>query len=103
LSAAISPASVDVIVSGPLPVLDAISPASFRAVVDLTGLEAGTYQLNPKMDLVPDQVSVQSFLPETVEVTISTAPTPTPMPTGQAPVSSTPTARLPTPTPTKTQ
>jgi YbbR domain-containing protein len=102
LTAAISPPTVDVIVSGPLPVLDTLSPASFRAVVDLTGLEAGTYQLDPKMDLVPDQVSVQSFLPETVEVTISTAPTPTP--TGQAPATpAPPTAHLPTPIPTKNQ
>jgi YbbR domain-containing protein len=102
LTAAISPASVDVIVSGPLPVLDAISPASFRAVIDLTGLEIGTYQLNPKMDLVPDQVSVQSFLPETVEVTIATAPTPTP--TGQAAATPVPpTAHLPTLSPTKVQ
>jgi YbbR domain-containing protein len=102
LTAAISPATVDVIVSGPLPVLDTLTSASFRAVVDLTGLEAGTYQLNPKMDLVPDQVSVQSFLPETVEVTITTAPTPTP--TGQAPTTPTsPVAHTPTPTPTRTQ
>jgi YbbR domain-containing protein len=102
LTAAISPATVDVIVSGPLPVLDTLTSASFRAVVDLTGLEAGTYQLNPKMDLVPDQISVQSFLPETVEVTITTAPTPTP--TGLAPTTPTsPAAHTPTPTPTKTQ
>jgi YbbR domain-containing protein len=102
LSAAISPATVDVIVSGPLPVLDTLTPASFRAVVDLTGLEVGIYQINPKMDLVPDQVSVQSFLPETVEVTITTAPTPTP--TGQAPVTpAPPVANLPTPAPTKAQ
>ena len=102
LTAAISPATVDVIISGPLPVLDTLTSASFRAVVDLTGLEAGTYQLNPKMDLVPDQVSVQSFLPETVEVTITTAPTPTP--TGLAPTTPTsPAAHTPTPTPTKTQ
>ncbi len=102
LTAAISPATVDVIVSGPLPVLDTLTSASFRAVVDLTGLEAGTYQLNPKMDLVPDQVSVQSFLPETVEVTITTAPTPTP--TGQVPGTPVSTAaHTPTPTPTTTQ
>jgi YbbR domain-containing protein len=102
LTAAISPATVDVIVSGPLPVLDTLTSASFRAVIDLTGLEAGTYQLNPKMDLVPDQVSVQSFLPETVEVTITTAPTPTP--TGQASTTPTsPAAHTPTPIPTKTQ
>lgn len=78
LHALISPAIVDLIVSGPLPVLDTLNSQSFRAVVDLSGLEQGTYQLEPTVDLVPDQVEVQSMLPQTVEVTIETAPTATP-------------------------
>jgi hypothetical protein len=41
-------------------------------------MEQGTYQLEPTVDLVPDQVEVQSVLPQTVEVTIETAPTATP-------------------------
>jgi YbbR domain-containing protein len=78
LHASISPAIVDLIVSGPLPVLDTLTSQSFRAVVDLSGMEQGTYQLEPTVDLVPDQVEVQSVLPQTVEVTIETAPTATP-------------------------
>jgi YbbR domain-containing protein len=78
LQANISPATVDVIVAGPLKVLDGLTPASFRAVLDLTGLPPGVYQRSPVIDLVPDQVRVQTTLPETVEVTIILAPTPTP-------------------------
>jgi YbbR domain-containing protein len=85
----ISPRLVDVIVSGPLPVLDSLSSSSFRAVVDITGLEEGTYQINPVVDLVPDQVQVQDILPDTVEVTIQVASsTPTPAGTVIAPTTS---------------
>jgi YbbR domain-containing protein len=82
LEALISPASVDVILSGPLPVLEALTPASFRILVDLTGLTNGTYQLTPIVDLFPDKVEIQALLPETVEVLIQpVTPTATPAPT----------------------
>src|SRR5690606_8420911 len=55
LQARISPAEIDVIVIGPLPVLDGLNDESFRAVVDLRDLGVGTYQLTPEIDLVPDQ------------------------------------------------
>lgn len=78
LAAEISPATIDVIVAGPLPILDTLTPASFRAVVDLSGHEPGTYQLTPVVDLVPEQIQIQDILPETVEVTVHDAPTATP-------------------------
>jgi YbbR domain-containing protein len=75
----ISPRLVDVIISGPLPILDALTSSSFRAVVDITGLEEGIYQIQPVVDLVPEEVQVQDILPGTVEVTIQIASsTPTP-------------------------
>lgn len=99
----ISPSVVDVIVTGPLPVLDTLTPASFRAVVQLNGMGEGTYPVQPMVDLVPAQVQVQSILPETVEVTISPAPTATPTPTLSPFASPRPTAtRTPTPTPLTT-
>ncbi len=45
LSAQVSPATVDVIVSGPLPLLDTLTRQDVRVTVDLSGLEPGTYQL----------------------------------------------------------
>ena len=78
LEASISPPTVDVIVSGPIPVLDSLTPASFRLVIDLTNMEPGIYQISPVLDLVPNQVRIESILPERVEVTLLLAPTPTP-------------------------
>lgn len=77
LQAISSPATVDVILSGPVPVLNTLSPTDVRAVVDLTGYEVGTYQFIPQINILPERVQKVSILPATVEITISTAPTPT--------------------------
>jgi YbbR domain-containing protein len=74
---------VDVILSGPLSILDGMNPGDIRVVVDLKDLDLGTYQLEPQVDVLPDRVQVEAILPASVEVTIIVAPTPTPtgMPT----------------------
>ncbi len=102
LAALISPATVDVIVTGPLPVLDTLTADSFRVLVDLTGLEQGIYQIKPLIDLAPDQINVVSILPETVEVKIEPAPTPTPTltPGRSTPIPINPPTSTPTPRPT---
>jgi YbbR domain-containing protein len=82
LQAGISPETVDVIVAGPLNILDKLTPDSFRVVLDLTGLPSGIYQRTPVVEQAPDQVRVQTILPEIVEVKIEPAPTPTLTPTG---------------------
>jgi len=91
-TATISPETVDVIVAGPLNILDGLTLSNFRVVLDLTGLPPGIYQRSPVVDLTPDKVRVQTTLPETVEVVIELAPTPSPVKLK----SSTP---FPTPTP----
>ena len=75
--ASITPATVDVILSGPVPVLNTLSPTDVRVVVDLSGYEAGTYQFIPEVIILPEQVEKVSMLPSTVEVTITVALTPT--------------------------
>lgn len=82
LSADISPANVDVILSGPLPVLQSLTRQDVRVTVDAAGLTAGSYQLTPKVDILASNVTVESILPATVEVVIGSGPasTPTPMP-----------------------
>ena len=80
-SAEVSPDTVDVILSGPIPELDAITPTDIRAVVDVNGLEIGTYQLEVDVDVLLEGVWVETVLPATVEVTIGLASTPTPTPT----------------------
>jgi len=77
LVAQIAPAQVDIIIAGPIPDLDTITPGDVRVVVDLTGLEIGTYQLKPTVEILPDGLYLQSLTPETVEVTIQEQPTPT--------------------------
>lgn len=74
----LSPITVDVILSGPLPVLESLSPSDVHVQVDLTGLTSGTYQLTPTVTVDKQGVTVQSILPGTVEVVIAKVATPTP-------------------------
>jgi YbbR domain-containing protein len=71
LQAHISPEKVDVILSGPLPVLDTLAPADVHVIIDAKGLTPGTYQLTPTIQLVIEGVTVESILPGTVEVVIT--------------------------------
>jgi len=69
---------VDVIVSGPLPLLDTLTRQDVRVVVDVTGLTAGTHQLTPKVEALVNDVLVQSILPATIEVVLKLSGIPTP-------------------------
>ena len=83
LAAQVLPQIVDVIISGPLPVLDALTPQDVIVTVDVTGLGLGTHQLIPVVDVLVENVDVESILPGTIEVVISPPGTPTitPFPT----------------------
>jgi len=85
LAAQVMPQTVDVIISGPLPVLDALTPQDVIITADVTGLELGTHQLEPKVDVLVDNVLVESILPGTIEVVLSppVTPTITPFPTSK--------------------
>lgn len=74
--AQISPQTVDVILSGPLPVLEVLSPQDFTITVDVTGLDIGVHQLTPKVHTLVDNVLVESMLPGTIEVVLSLPVTP---------------------------
>jgi YbbR domain-containing protein len=75
LQAHISPENVDVIVTGPLPLLDKLSAGDVKIIVDLTGLTAGMHQLTPQAQIIINDVQIQSINPATIEVIISTAGT----------------------------
>lgn len=77
LSASVAPMTVDVILSGPVPILGDLEPGDVRVVIDLTGFDVGVYQLIPVVEILPEQVTRISMLPGTVEVTITLTPTPT--------------------------
>ena len=83
LGAEVSPSTVDVILSGPLPLLEKLSVQDVRVIIEATGLTAGTYQLTPKVEILTAEITVETILPATVQVTIGTAtatPSPTPTP-----------------------
>ncbi|MBU4225019.1 MAG: hypothetical protein KKC71_04280 [Chloroflexi bacterium] len=71
LQANVSPDKVDVILSGPLPVLDTLAPSDVHVVIDVKGLGVGTHHLTPTIQMVIEGVTVVSILPGTVEVIIS--------------------------------
>lgn len=77
-AAVLSPETVKVILSGPVPLLDNLEPSDVRVVVDLTGLDLGAYQLEPQIDLLPERLTAEAILPTTIQVTVIVAPTPTP-------------------------
>jgi YbbR domain-containing protein len=78
----IAPEFVNVILKGPLPVLDALEPDAITITVDLQGLGPGSHQVTPAVVGLPEGVILQSILPDTVEVVISMSPlaTNTPVP-----------------------
>ncbi len=112
LLARFSPVTVDVLLSGPLPLLNALQPADVRVFVKLDGLTEGTYQVTAEVILASDQLRAESILPNPVEVVIEKVNTPTvgPSPTRTRPPTRTPTTTAtrplppatPTPAPTAT-
>ena len=82
-SATVSPAKIDLLITGPLPILNNLKPGGIRVSINLSGLQPGTHQVSPVVDLLPSQVQVAAILPENVEVTIvrSLKPVLTPTPT----------------------
>jgi YbbR domain-containing protein len=68
--------TADLVVSGPLPVLDTLDGGSIQVILDLSGLEAGVHSV-PLQAVVPEGVTVVSLLPAAVEITLSPLPSPT--------------------------
>ncbi len=68
--AQVLPSEVDLILSGPAPLLDNLLLQDIQVIVDVTGLEPGTYQLNPQVNLLVANIVAESILPNTVEVQI---------------------------------
>ena len=80
LEGQIAPGTVDVIIAGPVPVLNDLKPNDIRVVVDLSGYGVGVHQVIPVINFLPNRVQKVSILPATVEVTIRNLPTATPTP-----------------------
>ena len=91
----ISPEIVDVLLSGPLPILDEMTNDDVRVFIDMTGAGVGVYQRVPQIELYVDSVVVESTLPESVEVVVIEV-------TEETVISGFDNAGLRTPTPTRT-
>jgi YbbR domain-containing protein len=93
---------VDVIISGPVPILDALRADDVVVVLNLLNLEIGTHQVEPEVS-VPNGLTVVSVNPATVQVIVSELITPTATITGTNTITSglfiTVTSPLPSPTP----
>lgn len=101
-TATVSPDSVEVILSGPLPSLQNLAADDVQVVVDVTGLAAGVHQLKPRAIAVPGALRVQNIVPDTIQVTLADLSTPTPVPTLTPTHNITPTHTISTPTLTPT-
>jgi YbbR domain-containing protein len=69
LSVTLSPAFVDVILSGPAPIIWSLKPADIDVFLDLTGKGPGTYKLTPEVNK-PSELQLVTLSPEQVEVVI---------------------------------
>ncbi len=81
LTAALSPDRVDVILTGPLPLLDKINSTDVRVMIDLSDLILGSFQIQPTVEISEQNVLVQSILPASIEVLLTSRVVATP--TGQ--------------------
>ncbi len=78
LQTVLSPDRMDIILSGPLPDLDALKASDVRILLDLTDKAPGIYQLVPQVQVGNSGILVESILPTTIEVEIKTSPTDAP-------------------------
>jgi len=70
LTVTVSPNSINLVLIGPLPRLAALTDDDVRIVLDLTGLNIGTYQLTPRV-ILPDGVLAQTLVPTSVQVELT--------------------------------
>ncbi len=70
LDATVSPETVDVILSGPIPLLESLNPDDMFVILDLSGLLPGTHVVTPRV-VLPDGIRDEGVLPETAEVVIA--------------------------------
>jgi YbbR domain-containing protein len=76
----VAPEEVDLILSGPAIVLDDLQPEQIRVIIDVLNLDQGTYQLEPEVIVLPDDVTWEPPSPALIEVTLTYSPRPTPTP-----------------------
>ena len=75
LAATISPKTVDLILSGPVAILNQLNTdVDVIVTVDLTGLSVGTYNEEPQVQISRSEIVKASIFPTVIAVTIKVAP-----------------------------
>ncbi|MGD1995603.1 MAG: CdaR family protein [Anaerolineae bacterium] len=77
-TATVAPDTVEVILNGPLPVLEQLKEEDVRVIVDLLGLNPGSHSVEPEVVVVPSDGITWSVVPASVQVEIRALGTPTP-------------------------
>ncbi len=75
----VSPETVEVILSGPLPTLETLMPDDVRVVLSVFELPVGTHRLEPEV-IAPPEITAQGIIPATFQVRIAEVVDPTPIP-----------------------
>jgi YbbR domain-containing protein len=60
---------IELLVSGPLPVLDTLTVEDILMVINLSGYSTGTYLVTPQIESIPDDLVIDTIIPA-IEVTI---------------------------------
>lgn len=74
----VSPEEVNLILSGPAIQLDNLQPEDVRVIIDVLDLGQGTYQLEPEVLVLPNDITWEPPNPALIEVTLTYTPRPTP-------------------------
>ncbi len=74
----VSPQEVNLILSGPAIELDNLQPEDVRVIIDVLDLGQGTYQLEPEVIVLPNDITWEPPNPALIEVTLTYTPRPTP-------------------------
>lgn len=69
-TAIIEPAKVNIVISGPLIVLQALKASDVRVLIDLTGMEKGKYTVEPPLSLNIPGLTISSITPGTFVIEI---------------------------------
>lgn len=77
LDARVALDTVEVILSGPQPLLESMEPDDMFVILDLSGLLPGSHAVKPRV-VLPPGIQEEGLLPETVEVVIVSTETATP-------------------------
>jgi len=85
LTAEIELEAVEIILSGPVSLLESLDSDDIFVILELADLVPNSHVIEPRL-IAPDGITVEGLLPETVEVLIKELPTPTPDPEPTPPV-----------------